>query len=173
MRKRSRRRRIDSSEVVTSLYSSLLGRQPTGGEELTKVEHLERGGQIDQVVGWFLACRECFLSFQHNPAFDELVAPDPLPFDVPRLYVWHIPKTGGSSLREMLRPHFDALEFCGGLTLGELYRMSQYRLRTFRVISGVTTQPPAQAMAGIQGPLSWSMRRTARAGWPCLRAVSR
>jgi hypothetical protein len=53
-----------------------------------------------------------------------------------RLYLWHIPKTGGTSLQEMLRPHFTDLEFCGTLPLGALYRMSSYRLRSFRVIAG-------------------------------------
>jgi hypothetical protein len=36
----------------------------------------------------------------------------------------------------MLRPHFAETEFCGALSLSELYRMSHYRLRTFRVIAG-------------------------------------
>ena len=38
---------------------------------------------------------------------------------------------------------------------------------------GVTAQLILQAVAGIQGLPSWSMRRTANAEWPCLPAVER
>lgn len=122
--------------VVTSLYASLLDRRPRDGEEATKVTYLQSGGSIEQVVQWILGSPECQVGFFNNPMFDEITAPDPLPLDVPRLYLWHIPKTGGSSLREMLRPHFSVWEFCGGLNLSQLYRLSHYRLRSFRVISG-------------------------------------
>jgi hypothetical protein len=123
-------------EVVHSLYLALLGRPPAGGEEISKVAHLEAGGSVEELVTEFLESPECCLWFYRNPAFDALTAPDPLPVDTPRLYLWHLPKTGGSSLREMLRPHFEEHEFCGALTMSELYRMSNYRLRTFRVITG-------------------------------------
>jgi hypothetical protein len=48
----------------------------------------------------------------------------------------HIPKTAGTSLREMLMPHFSPEAFCGGLTLSEFLRLSPARLRSFRVITG-------------------------------------
>ena len=128
--------RVDSASLVTSLYSALLDREPVGGEELNKVAYLERGGTVEEVVAMILASLECQLHFFRNPIFDDIVAPEPLPLDVPRLYFWHIPKTGGSSLREMLRGHFNELEFSGGLTLTELYRMSSYRLRSIRVFAG-------------------------------------
>lgn len=103
---------------------------------MAKVDFLRSGGEIEQVVELILGSAECQLGFFTNPVFDEVTAPDPLPLDVARLYLWHIPKTGGTSLREMLRPHFDQRLFCGGLTLSQLYRMSHYRLRSFRVITG-------------------------------------
>lgn len=127
---------MTAQEVVDSLYASLLGRRPAGGEEATKVDYLRSGGSVEQVVEWILGSAECQLWFWRNPVFDAITAPDPLGPDVARLYLWHLPKTGGTSLREMLRPHFDETEFCGGLSLSELYRMSQYRLRSFRVIAG-------------------------------------
>lgn len=127
---------MTDEQVVESLYLALLGRPPTNGEEASKVQYLEEGGSVEVLVREFLRSPECCLWFYGNPAFDALTAPNPLPLDTPRLYIWHIPKTGGSSLREMLRPHFEEAEFCGALSMSELYRLSQYRLRTFRVISG-------------------------------------
>lgn len=129
-------RAFDARTVVTALYASLLGRRPAGGEEMDKVDYLRSGGGIEQVVELILGSDECQLGFFTNAVFDEVTAPNPLPPTVPRLYLWHIPKTGGTSLREMLRPHFDQRLFCGGLTLSQLYRMSHYRLRSFRVIAG-------------------------------------
>jgi hypothetical protein len=123
-------------DVVNALYSSLLARSPEGDEEADMVELLERGGSVEDVVRCLLSSPECRMSFYRNDIFDDVVFPEPLPVDVPRLYLWHVPKTGGTSLREMLRPHFDQMEFCGGLTVSELYRMSGYRLRSFRVFAG-------------------------------------
>jgi len=119
--------------VVEALYATLLGRQAREGEVET---YLRPGVTLEQTISWLLASPECQLGFYRNRIFDDLVAPDPLPPEVPRLYIWHLPKTGGTSLREMLRPHFAELEFFGGATLSELFRMSQYRLRSFRVIAG-------------------------------------
>jgi hypothetical protein len=127
---------MDPRSVVASLYESLLARQPVDGEEVPLVELLESGGSVEDVVSAILEFPESRTTFYRNPRFDPVLAPSPLPIDVPRLYVWHIPKTAGTSLREMLRSHFDELEFGGSLAPGELYRMSQYRLRSFRVITG-------------------------------------
>jgi len=127
---------MDTRSVVVSLYASLLGREPSGGEELTKAEYLDSGGTVAHVVERILTSPECQISFYGVPAFREIVAPEPLPPDTPRLYFWHLPKTGGTSLNWMLQPHFDQLEMCLYLPLGDLYRMSNYRLRSFRLISG-------------------------------------
>ena len=131
-----RKRQLTPASIVTSLYRCLLGREPTAGEVLAFVAHLEGGGSVEQVVMSLFASPRYQRDYIYLPAFYELVAPDPLRSDVNRLYLWHIPKTGGTSLREMLRPHFTELEFCGNLPLGALYRMSSYRLRSFRVIAG-------------------------------------
>jgi hypothetical protein len=122
--------------VVASLYGSLLGRYPSGGEEKAHIDRLLAGGSVEQLVESILTSSEWQGHFFRSRAFDELLAPDPLPLEVPRLYFCHLPKTGGSSLREMLRPHFDELEFCGGFTVSEFYRLSPYRLRSYRVITG-------------------------------------
>jgi SAM-dependent methyltransferase len=127
---------MDPRTVVASLYESLLARQPVDGEEVFLVELLENGGSVGDAVSAILQLPESQIRIYRNPRFDPILAPPPLPIDVPRLYVWHIPKTAGTSLREMLRSHFDALEFGGSLAPGELYRMSQYKLRSFRVITG-------------------------------------
>jgi hypothetical protein len=95
---------MTAEQVVESLYLALLGRPPAGVEEISKVEHLEAGGSVADLVRWFLESPECCLWFYRNPVFDALTAPDPLSPETPRLYLWHLPKTGGSSLREMLRP---------------------------------------------------------------------
>jgi hypothetical protein len=124
---------VSRQYVVEALYATLLGRQARDGEA---EYYLRPGVTLEQTIAWLLASPECQLGFYRNRFFDDLLAPDPLPADVPRLYVWHLPKTGGTSLREMLRPHFAELEFFGGATLSELFRMSQYRLRSFRVIAG-------------------------------------
>jgi hypothetical protein len=136
MGRRRRERNVTPASIVTSLYTCMLGREPVGGEELNKVAYLEDGGSLEQLLELILASPECQLSHHFNPAFLDLLAPEPLRPEVPRLYLWHIPKTGGTSLREMLRPHFADLEFCGSLPLGSLYRLSNYRLRSFRVIAG-------------------------------------
>lgn len=136
MFRRHSRDRLDASSVVASLYGSLLGRYPSGGEEQAHIDRLLAGGSVEQLVQAILASTEWQGHFFRTRAFDELLAPDPLPLEVPRLYFCHLPKTGGSSLREMLRPHFDELEFCGGLTVSELYRLSPYRMRSYRVITG-------------------------------------
>lgn len=131
-----RRRPNSASGVIDSLYTSLLGRQPRGGEELSAVRHLKRGGSLEDSIPRFLGSPELQDSFYRNPVFWPLTAPEPLPPDEERLYFCHVPKTGGTSLTEMLRKHFTQLEFCGGLHLGELFMMSNYRLRSFRVIAG-------------------------------------
>jgi hypothetical protein len=125
-----------ADEVVDGLYAALLARSPEGGEEAGKVEYLESGGSVEDVVGEILSSPECRMGFYRNDIFDDVVFPEPLPVDVPRLYLCHVPKTAGTSLREMLRPHFDEMEFCGGFTVSELYRMSGYRLRSFRAFAG-------------------------------------
>lgn len=127
---------LDAREAVRSLYRALLAREPSGGEEADKVRHIEQGGALEDVLAWIVDSPECQLTFYRNRYFEELMAPEPLPLEVPRLYLWHVPKTGGSSLREMLKPHFGALEFLGGASLSELFKMSAYRLRSFRVICG-------------------------------------
>jgi hypothetical protein len=122
--------------VVASIFESLLGRTLIGDEARVYVEYLEQGGTVDQVIAWVMASPECQQSFFRNPTFTEIAAPEPLPFGEKRLYFWHLPKTGGTSLKEMLRPHVDEAAFCEDLTLGELMRLSNYRLRSFRIIGG-------------------------------------
>ncbi|MGD0883057.1 MAG: hypothetical protein ABSB09_15945 [Acidimicrobiales bacterium] len=107
-----------------------------GDEARVYVEYLEQGGTVDQVIDWVLASPECQQSFFRNPSFMEIVAPEPLPPDEKRLYIWHLPKTGGTSLKEMLRPHVDEAAICHDLRLGELLRLSHYRLHSFRIIGG-------------------------------------
>ncbi len=124
------------SAVVSSVFESLLGRETVGDEARVYVEHLEQGGTVDQVIDWVMASPECQQSFYRNPTFMEIVAPETLPLDERRLYFWHLPNTGGTSLKEMLRPHVDEAAFCGYLRLGELFRLSHYRLRSFRIIGG-------------------------------------
>ena len=121
---------------MDSLYASLLGRPVDGDEARDKIEYLQAGGSVGQVVESIMASAECRTFFYSKPVFQPVVAPDPLPSDLPRLYVWHLPRTGGTSLKEMLRPHVDELDFCGDLTFGELFRLSNYRLRSLRVIAG-------------------------------------
>jgi hypothetical protein len=127
---------VDQSELVRSLYRSLLARPPRNSEEQSKIDFLNHGGNVEDLIREFLASPECRMWFYRNRSFDELTAPEPLPPEVPRLYLWHVPKTGGSSLRDMLRPHFNEIEFCDGLSLAELGRLSLYRLRSFRAIAG-------------------------------------
>jgi Domain of unknown function (DUF4214) len=121
---------------VAGLYAAIMGREPTDDELGPYAEHLRSGGSTYDIVVQMLESPECQLGFFRNPVFRKLVAPEPMADDTPRLYVWHIPKTAGTSLREMLMPHFSPLEFCGSLTLSELYRLSPARLRSFRVIAG-------------------------------------
>jgi hypothetical protein len=127
---------FNADQVVSALYVALLGREPVNGEEISHVSHLAAGFDIGEVVAAVMTSSECQLTYFRNPNFRYLVAPDPLPAGVPRLYLWHIPKTAGTSLREMLMPHFDPEDFCGGMTLSELTRLSPARLRSFRVIAG-------------------------------------
>jgi hypothetical protein len=118
------------------MYTAIIGREPAEDEVGPYSEHLRSGGSTHDILIQMLESPECQLEFFRNPGFRSLVAPDPIAEDIPRLYVWHIPKTAGTSLREMLMPHFSPLEFCGSLTLSELYRLSSARLRSFRVIAG-------------------------------------
>lgn len=127
---------ISIGRIVRGLYTSLLGREPKENEWQSSREHLVAGGALDDIVRQLLSSVECQLSFFRNPFFRELLAPAPLPADMPRLYISHIPKTGGTSLREMLMGQFPAEQVCVGLTLSELYRLSPARLRSFRLISG-------------------------------------
>jgi hypothetical protein len=143
-------RRFSPSLIVTALYSALLDRQPTGGEERTTVRRLKRGDSLENTIARFLASPELQASYYRNPIFWPVIAPDPLPSHEERLYFWHVPKTGGTSLTEMLQRHFAPLEFCSGLHLGELYRMSNYRLRSFRVIAGHFGPIVPQLLADVQ-----------------------
>ncbi len=118
------------------MYAAILGRDPDDAEVGPYSEHLRSGGSSHHILTQMLESPECQLEFFRNPSFRNLVAPDPIADDIPRLYIWHVPKTAGTSLREMLMPHFSPLEFCGSLTLSELYRLSPARLRSFRVIAG-------------------------------------
>jgi hypothetical protein len=127
---------ISISRVVTGLYASLLARGPKENEWDSARQHLAAGGSLEDIVRELLNSVEFQLGFFRNPFLRELVAPAPLPSDVPRLYIWHVPKTGGTSLREMLIEHIPPRQVCAGLTLSELYRLSPARLRSFRVISG-------------------------------------
>ena len=115
---------------------AILGREADDAEIGPYAAHLDEGGSVTEIVRQMLASPECELQFFRNPSFRRLVAPEPLPGDVERLYVWHIPKTAGTSLRAMLKPHFDPLGFCDGLTLSELNRLSPTRLHSFRVVIG-------------------------------------
>jgi hypothetical protein len=127
---------IDVRGVVVGLYRALLGRnEPTEGEWRSYAEYLLGGGSLEDVVRQMLQSPECQQGFFRNPEFRDLVAPISLPDDIPRLYLWHVPKTGGSSLREMLMRHFSENERCH-LTVSELYRLSPARLRSFRFIAG-------------------------------------
>jgi hypothetical protein len=127
---------LDARNVVDSLYATLLDRATVGDETRDKIDYLEGGGTVEQVIEWIMTSEECRYYFYCKPVFQDIVAPEALPQDEPRLYVWHLPKTGGTSLKEMLRPHVDGMEFCGDLTFGEVFRLSNYRLRSFRVIAG-------------------------------------
>jgi tRNA (mo5U34)-methyltransferase len=125
------------ARLVVDLYATLLGREHPREDELRPlVDHLLAGGMLQDVIQAILRSAECQAGFFRNSSFRELVAPTALPNDVPRLYFWHVPKTAGSSLREMLKPHFPVHEQCVGLTLTELYRLSPARLRSFRFLSG-------------------------------------
>jgi hypothetical protein len=143
-------RRLSAASVVTSFYGALLGRHPAGGEERSTVRHLGRGDSVENTLARFLASPELQGGFYRNPIFWPLIAPDPLPSEEERLYFWHIPKTGGTSLAEMLRSHFRPLEVCSGIHLGELYRMSNYRLRSFRFISGHFGPLVPQLLSDVQ-----------------------
>lgn len=127
---------FDPTEVVKALYGALLAREANDQESAGYVQHLTGGGAIEDVIRDILISLECQLSFFRNRIFQALIAPSPLPDELPRLYIWHVPKTGGTSLREMLMTHFPLQQRCGGLTLSELCRLSPARLRSFRVISG-------------------------------------
>ena len=113
-----------------------MGREPTDAERDSYGAFLAGGGSTRDVVSQLLESPECQLNFFRNPRFRQLVAPEPLPDDVTRLYLWHIPKTAGTSLREMLKVHFPPLENCDGLSLSELFRLSPARLHSFRLITG-------------------------------------
>jgi hypothetical protein len=102
--------------VVMELYASLLGREPRDDEWQPFGEHLLTGGSLEDVVWEMLRSLECQLGCFRNPNFRELVAPTPLPREVPRLYLCHVPKTGGTSLREMLMQHFAVQQRCVGLS---------------------------------------------------------
>ena len=121
---------------MAGLYVAILGRQASEQETRPFAAHLAKGGSISGIVAEMLESPECQLEFFRNPSFRRLVAPEPVSLDTERLYLWHVPKTGGTSLRAMLKAHFDPLEFCDGLTLSELYRLSPARLHSFRVIIG-------------------------------------
>ena len=127
---------VDARRLVGDLYRTLVGREGSDEEIEPYAEFLGYGGSPAGVMVQMLESGECQLNYFRNPAFRPLVAPEALPQEVPRLYVWHIPKTAGTSLREMLRPHVATLEFCASVSLSELFRMSPARLRSFRVICG-------------------------------------
>lgn len=127
---------IDIRQVVDGLYAAILGRKADDVEWRPYGDHLMAGGAVEDVVKELLRSRECQLGFFRNLNFRHLLAPAPLAEDVRRLYLWHVPKTGGTSLREMLSDHFLLQERCEALTLSELYRLSPARLRSFRFISG-------------------------------------
>ncbi len=127
---------VDPHAIVAGLFSSVLGREATGTERETYAAFLIGGGSSHDVVAQLLASPECQVTFFRNSTFRPLVAPDPLPGDTERLYVWHLPKTAGTSLREMLKRHFPPLEVCDGLTLSELLRLSPARLHSYRLIVG-------------------------------------
>jgi hypothetical protein len=127
---------LDMDRLVEGVYRAVLDRAPNVEERASGSARLMAGGLVQDLVSDLLRSPECQAEFFRNVSFRELVAPPPLPADTPRLYLWHIPKTGGSSLRVMLSPHFAPHESCGPLTLSELYRLSPSRLRSYRFISG-------------------------------------
>ena len=129
-------RPLDPKAIVAGLYEAVLGREASDEEIGPYAAHLAGGGSFPGLVAEMMASPECQLTFFRNPSFRRLVAPDSLAPDTGRLYLWHLPKTGGTSLRAMLKAHFDPLEFCDGLTLSELHRLSPARLHSFRVIVG-------------------------------------
>lgn len=126
---------LDPEEVVKALYGALLGRD-ADDESAYYVQHLKDGGAVEDIIRDILTSLECQLNFFRNSIFRKLIAPRPLPVELPRLYIWHVPKTGGTSLREMVMAHFPVQQRCDSLTLSELCRLSPARLRSFRVISG-------------------------------------
>jgi hypothetical protein len=113
-----------------------LAREATQAERAPYAAFLAGGGSSRDVVAQLLESPECQLTYFRNPSFRRLVAPEPVPGGTARLYVWHLPKAAGTSLREMLKVHFTALEVCDGLTLSELFRLSPARLRSFRLVVG-------------------------------------
>jgi hypothetical protein len=127
---------METRVVVSGLYRAMLGREPHLEEEAPYLQFLAGGGDPADLARQVLESPECQVTFFKNPAFRRLIAPDPPQPPTPLLYVWHIPKTAGTSLREMLAVHFPPERFCGSLTLSELYRLSPARLRSFSVIAG-------------------------------------
>lgn len=127
---------LDVTSVVRALYVALLGREADDSGCAGYIAHLSGGGALEDVIRHMLRSVECQVTFFGNRTFQELIAPSPLPAELPRLYIWHVPKTGGTSLREMVMAHFPVQQQCCGLTLSELCRLSPARLRSFRVISG-------------------------------------
>ena len=140
---------VDGGAVLRGLFRSLLGREPSTTELDPLLQHLSSGGAVDDVVRLILQSDECSQSFFRNPTFRDICAPEGLPPELGRLYLWHIPKTAGTSLRQMLRTLFPPDQYCGDITRSEFLRLSPARLRKYRLIAGHFGPTPLRLLADV------------------------
>jgi hypothetical protein len=128
---------VDGRETIMGLFHALVGRRPVADEEWRPyADRMAAGESVTAVVRDLIASSECQQTFFLNPTFRPLLAPDPLEDALPRLYNWHVPKTGGSSLRVMLEGHFPEDQCFSGHDVRALSRLPLARLRAVRFFSG-------------------------------------
>lgn len=127
---------LSSERVAAGIFEAILERIPLEHEASPLQNHLDSGGGVVDVVRALLSTEEFGFRSRDLTYMIPVLAPDPVPPSTPRIYLSHVPKTGGTSLREMMRPYFAAKEFCADLTLAQLYRLSAAQLRSFRFIGG-------------------------------------
>jgi hypothetical protein len=127
----------EARETIVGLFHALVGPRSLADEEWRPfAERMTAGESVRDVVRDLIASPECQRTFFLNPTFRPLLAPDPLDDALPRLYNWHVPKTGGSSLRVMLEGHFPEDQCFSGHDVRALSRLPLARLRAMRFFSG-------------------------------------